>query len=71
MMTLRQLAPWLLLIAIALIYLMFPTRVYYWDGVTFAQTISPIPMSSTHQTRAALLHQSIRFWSSPSPTSRR
>ena len=38
-MSLRQLAPWLLFIAIALIYLLFPTRVYYWDGIVFAQTI--------------------------------
>ena len=38
-MNLRQIAPWLLLVAIALIYLAFPTRVYYWDGIVFAQTI--------------------------------
>lgn len=41
-MRLRQLAPWLLCIAIALIYLLFPTRVYYWDGITFAQTIEDV-----------------------------
>src|SRR5689334_9018510 len=32
-------APWLLFIATAVIYFAFPTRVYYWDGITFAQTI--------------------------------
>src|SRR5215212_9613730 len=42
-MRLRQLAPWVLFIGIALIYLLFPTRVYYWDGVTFAQTIEAVP----------------------------
>lgn len=42
-MNFRQLAPWLLFIAIAVIYLMFPTRVYYWDGITFAQTIEAVP----------------------------
>ncbi len=30
---------WLLSVAIAIIYLAFPTRVYYWDGITFAQAI--------------------------------
>src|SRR5829696_4054228 len=35
----RQLAPWLLFIAISVIYLLFPTRVYYWDGIAFAQAI--------------------------------
>jgi hypothetical protein len=38
-MSLRQPAPWLLFIAIALIYLLFPTRNYYWDGIIFAQSI--------------------------------
>ncbi len=38
-MTERQIAPWLLLVAIAIIYLAFPTRVYYWDGIAFAQAI--------------------------------
>jgi hypothetical protein len=38
-MSLRQSAPWLLFIAIALIYLLFPTRNYYWDGIIFAQSI--------------------------------
>jgi hypothetical protein len=31
--------PWLLMAFIALIYLAFPTRVYYWDGIAFAQAI--------------------------------
>ncbi|HKG47518.1 MAG TPA: hypothetical protein VKB02_12365 [Pyrinomonadaceae bacterium] len=35
----QQLAPWLLFIAIAAIYLLFPTRSYYWDGIVFAQAI--------------------------------
>ena len=35
----RQLAPWLLLIATTFIYLAYPTRVYYWDGIAFAQAI--------------------------------
>ena len=34
-----QIAAWLLFIATAAIYLLFPTRVYYWDGIVFAQTI--------------------------------
>ena len=38
-MSLRQRAPWLLFIAIALIYLSFRTRVIYWDGIVFAQMI--------------------------------
>src|SRR6185369_11856196 len=42
-MSLRRLAPWLLFIAITVIYLLFPTRVYYWDGITFAQTIESVP----------------------------
>src|SRR5215213_3727107 len=35
----RQLAPWLIFAGIAIIYLAFPTRVYYWDGIEFAQAI--------------------------------
>jgi hypothetical protein len=34
-----HIAAWLLCIATAAIYLSFPTRVYYWDGIVFAQTI--------------------------------
>jgi hypothetical protein len=41
-MSLRRAAPWLLFITIVLIYLLFPTRVYYWDGITFAQTIENV-----------------------------
>src|ERR671918_46115 len=37
-MTRRQIAPSLLFVAIVVIYLAFPTRVYYWDGIVFAQT---------------------------------
>ena len=50
-MSLRRLAPWLLFIAIAVIYLMFPTRVYYWDGITFAHDIE----HATHLT-PSLVH---------------
>ena len=38
-MNLRLIAPWLIFAVIALIYLAFPTRVYYWDGIAFAQAI--------------------------------
>ena len=38
-MNLRPIAPWLIFVATALIYLAFPTRVYYWDGIVFAQAI--------------------------------
>ena len=33
------LASILLAVAIAVLYLLFPTRLYYWDGIVFAQTI--------------------------------
>src|SRR6185503_2429997 len=35
--------PWVLCLAIAAIYLAFPTKVYYWDGITFAQAIEDAP----------------------------
>jgi hypothetical protein len=35
--------PWLLILATAIIYLAFPTRVYYWDGIAFAQAIEDAP----------------------------
>lgn len=38
-MSRRQIACAFLFVAIAIIYLAFPTRVYYWDGITFAQVI--------------------------------
>ena len=41
-MSLRQLAPWIICVAIAVIYLLFPTHVYYWDGLVFAQTIEAV-----------------------------
>jgi hypothetical protein len=41
-MSRRQIAPWLLFIATAVVYLAFPTRVYYWDGITFAQAIEDV-----------------------------
>ena len=34
-----RITPLLLFIATAAIYLLFPTRVYYWDGIVFAQAI--------------------------------
>src|SRR6476659_4659572 len=30
---------WMLFIVLIIIYLSFPTRNYYWDGITFAHTI--------------------------------
>jgi hypothetical protein len=38
-MNLRQTASLLIFVATALIYLSLPTRVYYWDGIAFAQAI--------------------------------
>ncbi len=35
--------PWVILITIALIYLSFPTKNYYWDGIAFAQSIEDAP----------------------------
>ena len=35
--------PWVLPIALVLIYLAFPTKNYYWDGVAFAQSIEDAP----------------------------
>ena len=34
-----HIAPMILFIVTAVIYLLFPTRVYYWDGIVFAQAI--------------------------------
>src|SRR2546428_7365711 len=34
-----KLVPWVLAAFVLLIYLSFPTRNYYWDGISFAQTI--------------------------------
>src|ERR1043165_7181838 len=51
MMNLRERAPWLLFFAILIIYLLFPTRVYYWDGITFAHDIE----HATHLT-PSLVH---------------
>jgi hypothetical protein len=31
--------PWILSLAVAAVYLLFPTKVYYWDGIAFAQAI--------------------------------
>ena len=38
-MNLRQISPAIIFVAVAIIYLAFPTRVYYWDGIVFAQSI--------------------------------
>ncbi len=32
-------APWVLFLGVLLVYLLFPTRNYYWDGIDFALTI--------------------------------
>src|ERR1043166_7208396 len=37
-----HIAAWLLVIATAAIFLSFPTRVYYWDGIVFAQMIEGV-----------------------------
>lgn len=50
-MSLRQRAPWLLFITIVIIYALFPTRVYYWDGLPFAQTIENV-----QQLQPSLVH---------------
>ena len=39
----QRLTPWFLFAATALVYLAFPTRAYYWDGITFAQAIEDAP----------------------------
>jgi hypothetical protein len=46
-----HIAPCLLFIAIAVIYLSFPTRVYYWDGIAFAQAIE-----NASRLNASLVH---------------
>lgn len=38
-----KLAPWLISFIVLLIYLSFLTKNYYWDGVSFAQTIEDAP----------------------------
>lgn len=40
------LVSWVLFVAIAVIYLAFPTRNYYWDGIAFAQAIEDAPALS-------------------------
>ncbi len=35
----RELVPWLIFLTITIIYTSFLTRVYYWDGIVFAQAI--------------------------------
>lgn len=52
MRTIRQtkydgaLVSWVLFVAIAAIYLAFPTKNYYWDGISFAQAIEDAPALS-------------------------
>ncbi len=46
MTSLTRPLPWLLALATVLIYLIFPTRVYYWDGIAFAQAIEDAPTLS-------------------------
>lgn len=43
--------PWILFVTIAVIYLSFPTKSYYWDGIAFAQTIEDAP-----RINSSLLH---------------
>ena len=35
--------PWILGLAVLAVYLLFPTKVYYWDGIAFAQAIEDAP----------------------------
>lgn len=35
----KKLAPWIIFPAVLLIYLAFPTRNYFWDGIDFAQSV--------------------------------
>src|ERR1043165_8682703 len=46
-----HIAAWFLFIATAVIYLSFPTRVYYWDGLVFAQMIE-----DANRLSASLVH---------------
>jgi hypothetical protein len=50
-LTHRPVAPALLSLALLALYLALPTKVYYWDGIAFAQTIEDAPGPS-----ASLLH---------------
>ena len=38
--------PWILGLAVAALYLLFPTKVYYWDGIVFAQAIEDAASAS-------------------------
>ena len=38
--------PWVLGLFVAAIYLLFPTKVYYWDGIVFAQAIEDVGNTS-------------------------
>jgi hypothetical protein len=41
-----HIAAWLIFIALTAIYLAFPTHLYYWDGITFAQEIESATLLS-------------------------
>jgi hypothetical protein len=43
--------PWILGLAVAAVYVLFPTKVYYWDGIIFAQAIE-----GASRPNAALVH---------------
>jgi len=43
--------PWILFVVTAAIYLCFPTKNYYWDGIAFAQMIEDAP-----KLNASLVH---------------
>jgi hypothetical protein len=47
--------PWILGLAVAAVYLLFPTKVYYWDGIVFAQAIEDASKGSTTRT-LSLVH---------------
>jgi len=49
----RALLPWIIFPAILLVYLLFPTKNYYWDGVFFARVIEAAPAVNS-----SLLHPS-------------
>ena len=39
--------PWILGLAVAAVYVLFPTKVYYWDGIAFAQAIEDASRPNT------------------------
>ncbi|HEV8367714.1 MAG TPA: hypothetical protein VGQ39_07175 [Pyrinomonadaceae bacterium] len=47
----ERVIPWFLFISLLALYLAFPTKNYYWDGITFAQAIE-----DAHRLRPTLIH---------------